>query len=136
MPISDQQWKQIEEKLNSFYNTVELDCDGYRVTLQLSRFTTFQNVIMVYVDGEWRGEWILHDCEHRRRFLCPSKHRLHKKGAFKGIRKGTMKELGIDPDRTVTHYHPYWTSLNRLRRHLERNNTTITFIEEKRTEAA
>ena len=136
MPISDQQWKQIEEKLENFYTSVELDCDGYRLTLRLERISTYNNAITVYIDGKWDGRMILHDCEERRRFFCPSPRRRYKKGTFKGIRKETLKRWGVDPERTFTLYRPYWTSFKRLRRHLESNNATIILIEEKRTEAA
>ena len=136
MPMNEQQWQQIEKRLELVWQFVDLDCDGYRLTLVLEQVSTYKNAIAVYVDGKWEGRWITEDCEQRRRFFCPTQGRVYRKGDFKGISKATLKHWRVDLNKRFTHYKPYWTSFARLRRHLERNNTTITFVEEKNTEAA
>lgn len=64
--MTKEEWKQAEEALTHFFHPVELKVDGYDITLILERVSVYQNKIMVYIGGEFRGQWMAEDCEVRR----------------------------------------------------------------------
>ncbi|TEB10024.1 hypothetical protein Pmgp_02719 [Pelotomaculum propionicicum] len=107
-------------------------CDGYEVTLRLGRISQFKNAILVYINGEVRGEWLLKDCEERRRFFQPVKRSVLSRKTCSGLRKISKKlrqKAGLpDPDAKYTYYCPYWTSFKSLKRHLIKNNDSIELI--------
>ena len=72
--MTKEEWKQAEEALTHFFHPVELKVDGYDITLILERVGVYQNKIMVYIGGEFRGQWMAEDCDERRRFLQERKH--------------------------------------------------------------
>jgi hypothetical protein len=133
MAMSEKDWDDVKNALKDLYNSVVLDCDGFRLRLHLGRIDTYRNAIMVFVDDWFRGEWLLNDCEQRRRFLRPVKISAHSKGYRQKIKKLSARELkilGIDPHKAITVYDYKWPSFPALRRHLERNNQSITLIRE------
>lgn len=141
MPMTKEDWQTVEKSLDVPYSKVELMCDGYRVALQLTPMSKSRHVvrymIMVYVDGWMRYEWLNKDCEERRRFLCPCerfsskpKQRAALKRIQKQLSKKRMREMGLDtalfdPDHKFTYWNPYWTSFRALKRHLVANNVEI-----------
>ena len=74
--MTKEEWKQAEEALTHFFHPVELKVDGYDITLILERVSVYQNKIMVYIGGEFRGQWMAEDCEVRRRFLQEQRHNI------------------------------------------------------------
>lgn len=105
--VTPQEWKEVEESLNSFYSTVELRCDGYEVTLALRRIDQFKNAIFVYVNGVIKGEWLIEDCEERRRFLRPVKRSLlsqKQKAALKRISKRLRQNKEIAHRGKIAHH--------------------------------
>lgn len=123
-----------------FYSPVELRCDGYEVALVLTRISQFKNVIKVYVNGVIKGEWLINDCEERRRFFRPVKRSVFtqkQKAAMKKVSKRLRQKVGLpDPDASFTHYAPYWTSFRALKRHLIKHNSDIELIREQKEGAA
>ena len=107
-----------------------LDCDGY--LLQLVSFPSSTNPlhrkILPCVNGVFKGEWLLNDCEERRRFFPQCKARVWKKGAFVKISKRFLRQQGIDPEETKTYYMPSWNSVNSMKRHLIKNNQNISRV--------
>lgn len=130
--MTSQDWKEVEECLKSFYSSVQLNCDGYEITLRLERIDQFKNVIVVYVNGEWKGKWSIEDCEERRRFFRPVKKSTFsqkQKAALKKMSKRLRQKYGYpDPDASYTYYAPYWTSFRALKSHLIKKNSTIKLI--------
>ena len=87
--MTKEEWKQAEEALTHFFHPVELKVDGYDITLILERVSVYQNKIMVYIGGEFRGQWMAEDCEVRRRFLQEQRHNiLSGKPSSNGCRSG------------------------------------------------
>jgi len=127
--MSTQEWKQIEECLKSFYSPVKIKCDGYYVTLCLRRLDQFKNGILIYVNGEIKGKWLLEDCEERRRFFRPVKKSLYsrkQKASLKKISKRLRQKAGLsDPEINYTCYYPYWKSFRALKTHIIKNNSDI-----------
>ncbi|WP_041720240.1 hypothetical protein [Alkaliphilus metalliredigens] len=128
--MKSEEWKKVEVKLESFYTSVKLDCDGYEVTLKLERMGQFKNVIAVYVNGSIKGKWYLEDCEERRRFFKPTTRSMFsqkdKKEAYKKLSKKLLKEM--EERFKYTTYQPYWTSFKSLKSHLIKNNNVIELI--------
>jgi len=131
--VSPQDWKEVEERLKSFYLTTELRCDGWKITLILQSISQFKNAIVVYVNGVVKGEWIVKDCEERRRFLCPVKRSLYsqkQKAALRKIPKKIRREHGLyDPDAQYVRYSYYWTSFKALKSHLIKHNRDIEWMQ-------
>lgn len=124
-------WKHVEEQLHNFYSTVELDCDGYRVSLRLVRVDTYKNAIAVYVGGLFKGEWMLSDSEEGRRFLPERTHYLYtptQRKSLKKIGKAMLKKINMDPDKKYTTRGQRWTSIAALRRHFEKHNQRIELV--------
>lgn len=133
--MTPQEWKEADEKLKLFYNTVKLNCDGYQVTLVLEHIGQFQNAIMVYVNGKFEEKWMMGNCEESRRFLFPKRSFVYKqklRAELKKLQKRTRREnRTADADAKIIIFSPQWTSFNALKRHLIKNNQSIELIKEK-----
>ncbi len=129
--MKDADWKHVEETLAILYHPVELDCDGYRLRLELVRIGKMELGICFHVNGSFQGAWVREDCEERRRFFRPIVRPAYT-GAFRKslgkLRKATRKELGVDLEKTFTYYAMHWTSFKSLKRHLVKNNQNIELI--------
>ena len=129
--MTKEDWKVVEENLKHLLDIVELQCDGYKVSLVLKRETQFKNSIMVYVNGSFKGEWMDKECEESRRFLRKVSRSLYnqkQKQAFGKLSKRLQKEMKIDISKTYSYYMPTWTSFNSLKRHLIKENSSIELI--------
>lgn len=130
--MTKEEWKQVEAALGWPYGTAKLHIDGFEVALGLARAAPLKYVITSYINGHFKGDWLITDCEERRRFLRPVTLHLYtpKKRAelLKRFGKRRLKEWGIDLDRTSTCYRWDWTSFAALRRHLVANNERIELI--------
>ena len=96
--MTKEEWKQAEEALTHFFRPVELKVDGYDITLILERVGVYQNKIMVYIGGEFRGQWMAEDCDERRRFLQERKHSIlsgKQMAEFERLPKQRQKELNF-----------------------------------------
>lgn len=64
-------WEKAKERLMLPFGSVKLIADGYAVTLQkVPVKDMFHNAIAVFINGEFKGKWLLEDCEERRRFIA------------------------------------------------------------------
>lgn len=86
----------------------------------------FQNVIMVYINDEFRGKWLMEDCEERRRFCCCKRQSIvtEKDCKLYGARsKKAKQELKEKFGYNV--YLPYWTNFEKMKKHFIANNESI-----------
>ncbi len=123
--MTQEDWKQVEEKLSWPYGVAILHCDGYRLTLQVKQ-DKMRLVILFYVDGWFKGEWLLNDCEERRRFCRPQERYIHpaKMRTPKLIK--IHKKYGWPlPDKKITSYWPWWNNFKTLKAHLIKNNKSV-----------
>ena len=147
--MTKEDWTQIEKGLPAAGYAVHLNCDGYKLTIRRARRTEMRDCLVIFVNGEFRGEWPNNDCEERRRFLCPRKSFYHKpriRSAMKAnrarepkyVRIAVEKALGklADPDATFTWYSQIWPSFKSLKAHLVKNNKEISFRKEAEEQAA
>lgn len=128
-PITPEDWKRIDKKLCSFFERVELVCDGYKLTLALERTGQFTNAITVYINGQVEGKWLIEDCEERRRFFCPKSKGFYSRkamAAFKKASKRVFKEM--QAKNKYTYYEPHWTSFRSLKSHLIKHNKVIEIV--------
>jgi hypothetical protein len=133
--MTPQDWKEVEERLQSFYDIVELNCDGYIVSLILKRITAYRNAIMIYVNGAFEGRWLAEDCEERRRFIQARQRYFHSQKERdllkKYLERWCKDSKLLDPDAKYTYYSSCWTSFGALKRHLIQNNKEIKLINGK-----
>ena len=74
--MTDEQWKQVESRLSRPFGSVKMQIDGYKITVVVEPLKGMKLVLMVYVDGYFRGKWLTEDCDIRRRFYYCSKRSL------------------------------------------------------------
>lgn len=135
--MTSDDWKKVEKRLENFYDIVELNCDGYKVELVLTREKPMKNNIVIYINGVIKGEWITNDCEERRRFFRPVKKYLYPqkyRASMKKEPKWLQREFP-NTDRTYTFYVPDWLSFKALKSHLIKNNENIELITKEQEEA-
>jgi len=90
-----------------------------------------KNAIMFYINGEFKGKWLMEDCEERRRF-CQSKERslLDSKQKAQMKRWPKKERLAMEARSKFITYSPQWTSFRSLKSHLIKNNKSIELISE------
>lgn len=128
--MTDEQWKEVEKKLVPPFGRVELEIDGYKVTITAQLVEKMKFSFVVYVNGFIRAEWSMNDCEIRRRFYNESKKSLLKgseKAKIKKMRKSVREEIMKSAQYSV--FLPYWGSFSRLKSHLIKNNQSIELVE-------
>lgn len=127
-----EEWRQAEQALQQILNPVKLKVDGYEVTLILERVGIYQNRIMIYINGEFRGKWLAEDCEERRRFMQEHTYSAltrKQKAAFEKLSKRRQKELREKYPMTYSSFTPQWSSFRALKKHLCTNNQSIELLE-------
>lgn len=129
--MTKEQWKAVEQKVLLYpYTISKLQADGHVLSLSMQRHK-MRLVIVVYVDGKIDFNWLIEDCEIRRKFFQQRKHSLltqKDRERMKREKKSIRDE--IQEQATYYSYSPYWTSFTALRRHLEQNCVNITPYEE------
>lgn len=127
--MTDEQWKEVEKKLVPPFGRVELEIDGYKVTITAQLVEKMKVGFAVYVNGFIRGEWSINDCEIRRRFYYESKRSLltkSERAKVKKMRKSVREEVLQRTKYSI--YLPYWGSFSRLKSHLIKNNKSIELV--------
>lgn len=135
--LTKEEWAQVEERLTRQFTPVALMCDGYHLALQLKR-VGMRLVIAPYVNGVMKGEWLTAESEECRRFFRPVKKPVWKaesRARMKKMSKRHLKQLGVNPDETITVYYPWWTSVKALESHLQKHNESIELLKDWRYEA-
>lgn len=124
--MTDEEWKQVEQRLTPPIGYVRLNIDGYTVTIVTVKEKPLHYCLGVYVNGEIRVEWIDQDCEVRRKFyrhttssILNAKGRQMLKKERKSVREAILKKC------TFELYTPYWGSFKSLKAHLVKNCTSI-----------
>lgn len=128
--MTKEDWESIERKLCYLGAGVHLKIDGYAVTLRVLR-EKMKMVIAVYVNEYIKGEWLVNDCDIRRRFYQCSKHSLLTAADKKKLAKERKSvQKAVRERMTYYSYLPYWNSLRSLKCHFIKNNESIELCEE------
>lgn len=129
--MTKEQWKAVEQKVLLYpYTIAKLQADGHVLSLSMQQHK-MRLVIVVYVDGKIDFNWLIEDCEIRRKFFQQRKRSLltqKDRERLKREKKSIREE--ITAQATYYTYSPYWTSFTALRRHLEKTCESITPYEE------
>lgn len=127
-------WKKVESSLSSPYGLgVHLDCDGYKLTLQVAQVKALRYVIQIYVDGFFKGAWCSakNPCEEQRRFMRRVDRALHKPKDLAALKRVfSAKQLREMAAKRYTYFEGHWPSFAPLKRHLVANNKDIKRVEE------
>jgi hypothetical protein len=133
MPISKEQWADIDRALSSPYGRVELLCDGFKVELVVERTKKLKYQIVTYVNGVWKGAWFKGEAEEAKRFLRPVTRFANppklRKDLIKiyGGKRCPKKELERIHVK-ITYYDITWNSVRSMRRHFEQNNRELELV--------
>jgi hypothetical protein len=133
MAITKEQWQQVEKYLTGPYGRVVLQCDEYLLTLTVALVAPLRSGIAFYVDGNFKGKWIIEDCEERRRFCRPITRHLWDANFRSEMTKvyGGKRAPKKDVERInqkLTTFSSYWTNFTALRRHLQKGNVNIELV--------
>lgn len=127
--MTAEEWKKVDEALTSVWSPyVHLKIDGYKVSLNLTQKSRFQNAIVVYINDEFRGKWLMEDCEERRRFCCCKRQSIVTEKDYKlyGVRSKKAKQELKDKF-SYNEYCSYWTNFEKMKKHFIANNKSIEF---------
>ncbi|MGN0592858.1 MAG: hypothetical protein ACI4JQ_06405 [Ruminococcus sp.] len=128
--MTKEEWESVERKLCYPGAYVHLKVDGYSITLMVLRYK-MKMVIAVYTDGYIKGEWLMEDCDIRRRFYQRSKHSMLTAAEKKKLaRRSKSYQKEILERATYYSFSPHWTSFRSLKRHFIKNNESIELCEE------
>lgn len=129
--MKPEDWKEVESRLSIPYSSVKLKVDGYNVKIGHALEKPLKYCLVVYIDGKFKMEWALNDCDIRRRFCnrhTKSILTAKEKKALKRERKAFREK--IIKDSTYEWYEPYWSSFRSLKSHLIKNNKSIEIVED------
>ncbi|ABE45668.1 hypothetical protein [Polaromonas sp. JS666] len=126
-------WKKVEAALQSPYGRAKLEVDGYALDLVVQQTKPLKFEIGFFVDGWFKGAWLMADSEERRRFCCPKQLSLYspakKAKLLKGLTKRAIAEYFPSIDKKHTYYSSHWSRFAPLKRHLIANNKSIELKE-------
>jgi len=64
MKLTKEQKTELAQKLTSPWGHVTLICDGFKVDLQVQRYTAMTYRVMTFINGEFKGLWVSSKNEH------------------------------------------------------------------------
>lgn len=125
-------WKRIRETI-SIYRPVHLLVDGYNITVKKVFVSETKASYIIFVNGIFKGEWGLKDCEERRLFFCRYEKHVYRPAQRRHLtllekrHKGFFKP--IDINKKNEYFTPFFQSFRALQKHLAANNKKIEWIE-------
>ena len=124
-----EQWSLIEARLSYEFGKVQLDCDGYLLSLYLRKISKMRLGIIPYVNGIMKGEWLLMSAasEEGRRFYPTCSRQVFNKKELARLKKITGKRELVGK---ISYRKMYWGSFRALKRHLIQHNDRICFVNE------
>lgn len=126
--MTKEEWEYAEKRLYNTYSRLQLKVDDYDVSIVVEPLKPLKNVLVVYVNGEWKGKWLSEDCEERRRFYQKHTGNILSRKEQKRLareKKAVREAVGKT---TYDWYSPYWTSFRSLKSHLIKNNKSIELV--------
>lgn len=129
--MNKEDWIKVKNALTDLFSGVYLNIDGYEVVLRLVRISTYKNSIAIYINGVFKGKWLVDDCEERRRFVQKKQKSLltkKDKEGWKKLSKKAQKEFVDKYDIKYDYYSSHWSSLTALKNHLVKNNQNIELV--------
>ncbi|WP_423197427.1 hypothetical protein DFLDMN_001043 [Cupriavidus sp. H19C3] len=128
--LSKEQITAIDYELASPFGRVVLACDGYTITVSVEAKGPRKYVLMVYVNGWFKGEWMKGACEEATRFLRPVPYELYKPAQKAEILRDLGKREGTKflakYNRTGVIYEPNWQSVRSMLKHFCKHNELVS----------
>lgn len=128
--LTKEQITAIEFELASPFGRVELACDAYKVNVSVEMQSVRKYVLMVYVNGVFKGAWTKGNCEEATRFLRPVTIELFKPKQKAQIMKDMGKRHGskflAEYNKTSTIYEPIWQSVRSMLRHFCKHSESVS----------
>ena len=133
--MTKEEWDEVQRHLTFPGTTVHMKIDGYDISAQLQRHTStsLKYDIMIYVNGYFKGEWMVNDCEIRNRFYCKRTHDTMSRKDKERLKKASkaVKKLVEEHGHKYDIYYPYWTSFRSMKSHFIKNNSSIELVEKE-----
>lgn len=127
--MTPQQWADVKKQWFFRYE-FRFRVDGYELKLEYAVLQGGRIGYSVYVDGWLKGEWILKDCEERRRFMCKQSKPLHSPKEQRWYQQlAKMQKKKYTPG-IFEYYEPWWRSFTAFKRHITANNNSIELMED------
>lgn len=125
------EWGTVEAELASPWGTVQLQCDQFKLRLQVHKVGHLRYTVMPYVDGVFKGIWCSakNPCEQQRRFMRPASAAAYKPAELKRM-KGlySAKQLHDMAAKRFEYFKADWPAFKPLKRHLIKHNQVITLV--------
>ena len=128
--MTAEEWKKVESALIPPFGRVKLKIDEYNIDIEVVYDKPLKYCYAVYIDGTFKGKWLLEDCEIRKRF-CQK----HTKSLLNAKQKQQLKRERIEireqviKNTTYEWYEPYFSSFRTLKSHFIKNNNSIELLE-------
>lgn len=134
MSLSKEQKAFILKQLESPFNHVELNCDGYIICLSLKRYK-MRLVIDIYINGVFKGEWLGFTKEHPETKYLPIKKRAfftpkRKAEIIKALGKREAKRMFPKLDEVHEGRTSFFTSPQAALSHLVKVSGSIELVGE------
>ena len=121
-------WEKIRETI-SIYRPVNLVVDGYKITVKQVFISETVTAYIIFVNGIFKGEWGLEDCEERRRFFYRFEKYVNRPATRRQLKLMEKKSKGlfkpVDVDKKMEYFTPFFPSFKVLQKHLAVNNKII-----------
>ncbi len=125
-------WKRIRETI-TIYHPVHLLVDGYKITVEMVFISETKAAYFIFVNGIYKGEWGLKDCEERRRFFYRYEKYINRPALRRQLRLMEKKSKGlfkpVDMNKKKEYFTPFFPSFKVLQKHLAENNKKIEWNE-------
>jgi hypothetical protein len=124
--MNKSEWKLVTDALSGVYDRVELEVDGFEISLHRCQKAKNRLAIMTYVNGQFLGKWFSDAACREGDFLRPTIKHLYPLKLRKSFKK-TNKRHGtsIDYDAVIKSRSPFWGSVSAIRKHYEKTFKNI-----------
>lgn len=122
-------WKAVETALSQPWGSVELQCDQFRLQLQVRKVGHLRFTVVPFVDGVFKGVWASskHPCEEQRRFMRPASALAYKPAQLLTLKPFySAKQYREMAAQRFEYFKCTWPAFKPLQRHLQKNNQVIT----------
>lgn len=137
MKLQKDQVAAVMDALKFYPGRVELECDGYNVIAEIVQRTGLKLEIMVYVNGAFKGEWLIkHTPECTKFFRKITKYVRDKEARSEAAR--WLKKRGLSQEdkefwlniaeHKFTYYLPTFSSAASFLRHINSTCQSISLI--------
>jgi len=138
--MTAQEWKKFEKTLSYPYGLVTIEADGHTVDFVTIKTGTLKYGIFVQLHG---AKSLLDvnknpelKAEYSKFYPVISRfiHKPNERKRLSKVRKGILKEVGVDPQQKYSYMTHIWNSPKRLANHLKKNCESIKLVPKQHME--